>query len=70
MVAEDGDLGAAVLCITHFTVDFSNNFFSIHLEEKVEAGRRLRVTVPYVAFLSVHAAGFFVVTYSDEGVER
>ncbi|KAK3856586.1 hypothetical protein Pcinc_037100 [Petrolisthes cinctipes] len=68
--AGEGDPGGTLPRITHLLGDLEKNLVSAQLEGKVEAGRRLRLTVSYVAFISGLEGGFFALNYTDEGVER
>ncbi|MPC23577.1 Aminopeptidase N [Portunus trituberculatus] len=63
--AEGDEETASVPQITHFVDDLDVEIFTAHLDGVLEAGRRVRYTIPYEGTLAFYMGGFYGHRYTD-----
>lgn len=69
--AEGDEETASVPRITHFDDDLDVEIFTAHLDGVLEAGRRVRYTIPYQGTLTYYMGGFYAHHYTDvDGTEK
>ncbi|XP_063887279.1 aminopeptidase N-like [Scylla paramamosain] len=69
--AEGDEEGASIPRFTHFVDNLDVEVFTAHLDGELEAGRRVRYTVPYEGTLEHYMGGFYGLHYTDvDGTER
>ncbi|XP_045118111.1 aminopeptidase N-like [Portunus trituberculatus] len=69
--AEGDEETASVPQITHFVDDLDVEIFTAHLDGVLEAGRRVRYTIPYEGTLAFYMGGFYGHRYTDvDGTDK